>query len=68
MAAMALTLSSSASFSNDMTSAPTMAAQDLSVITFRTVGFCLPCSVTMLAIWMTGSFSASGKCPCKASA
>ena len=52
--------------SKDMTSAPTMGAQDWSVSTLRTVAVSLPCSVTMLAIWITGSFSASGKCPCAA--
>ena len=48
-----------------MTSEPTMGAQVPSVITLRTSGLALPCSVTMLAIWITGSFSASGKQPCQ---
>ena len=42
-----------------------MGAQELSVITLRTMGLDCPCTVTMLAIWMTGSFSASGKHPCR---
>ena len=61
---MSITFRSSASLAKDMTSAPTMGAQESSVMTFFTVGLFLPCSVTMLAIWITGSFSASGKCPC----
>jgi len=57
--------SSSSSVLKDMTSEPTMGAQEPSVITLRTSGRSLPCSVTMLAIWITGSFSASGKQPCR---
>ena len=55
--------SRSVSFSKDMTSAPTMDAQDLRVWMFFTRGFFSPCTVSMLAIWMTGSCSASGKWP-----
>ena len=61
-------LSSSSSLVKDITSEPTMGAQVPSVITLRTSGLSLPCSVTMLAIWITGSFSASGKQPCQARA
>lgn len=57
-------LSRSSSLSKDMTSAPTMAAQLSRVMTLRTSGLLCPCTVTRLAIWITGSFSASGKCPC----
>ena len=62
-----LTLNSPVSSSNDMTSAPTMGAHFLRVMMLRTMGLLSPCTVTMLAIWITGSFSASGKQPCTAS-
>ena len=48
---------------NDMTSAPTIGEQELRVITLRTVGAASPWTVTMFAIWMTGSCSGSGKWP-----
>ena len=47
-----------------MTSAPMMEAQVLSVMMFFTTGEDCPCTVTRLAIWMTGSLSGSGKWPC----
>lgn len=46
-----------------MTCEPTTGAQVLSVKTFLMNGSCSPCLITMLAIWMTGSLSASGKTP-----
>ena len=57
-------LSRSPSRWNDMTSAPMMEAQVLSVMMFFTTGEDCPCTVTRLAIWMTGSLSGSGKWPC----
>ena len=47
-------LSRSPSRWNDMTSAPMMEAQVLSVMMFFTTGDDCPCTVTRLAIWMTG--------------
>jgi hypothetical protein len=41
----------SLSESKDMTLAPTIGEHDLRVITFRTTGFCSPCTVTRFAIW-----------------
>ncbi len=58
--------SMSPSRSKDMTSAPMMGAQVLSVMIFLTAGAACPCTVTRLAIWMTGSLSGSGKWPCSA--
>ena len=57
------TLRSSTSVANDMTSAPTIGEQELRVMTLRTVGTASPWTVTMFAIWMTGSCSGSGKWP-----
>lgn len=42
---------------------PTMLAQDWRVNTVRIKGSVSPCRCTMEAIWITGSFSASGKIP-----
>jgi hypothetical protein len=58
-------LSRSPSRWKDMTSAPMMEAQVLSVMMFFTTGEDCPCTVTRLAIWMTGSLSGSGKWPCR---
>ena len=55
--------SMSASFSNETTCAPEIDAHVSSVNTFLKTGAFSPCSVTWLAIWITGSFSASGKTP-----
>mmetsp|Transcript_34757 Transcript_34757/g.82380 ORF Transcript_34757/g.82380 Transcript_34757/m.82380 type:complete len:221 (+) Transcript_34757:2231-2893(+) len=51
------------SSSNECTSAPEIGAQVLRVKMFLTMGFFEPWTETQLAIWMTGSFSGSGKCP-----
>jgi hypothetical protein len=48
---------------NSSTWVPTMCEQVLRVKTLRMKGCSSPCRVTMLAIWMTGSISASGKIP-----
>ena len=41
-----------------------MEEQVLRVMMFLTAGSAWPCTLTRLAIWITESFSASGKCPC----
>mmetsp|Transcript_1223 Transcript_1223/g.3094 ORF Transcript_1223/g.3094 Transcript_1223/m.3094 type:complete len:206 (-) Transcript_1223:429-1046(-) len=56
-------MSISTSVSLEMTCAPTIGRHPLRVKTFWTMGDFSPYTVTALAIWMTGSFSASGKYP-----
>ena len=58
-----LTFSKSCSLWKDSTWEPTTGAQVLSVNTLRIKGSGSPCLITMLAIWITGSFSASGNTP-----
>ena len=57
------TFKSSPSFLYDNTCDPTTGEHELSVKTFLMKGSCSPCFCTMLAIWMTGSLSASGNIP-----
>ena len=49
--------------SKQITSEPAMLAHVSSVNTLRTNGLFCPCTCTMLAIWITGSFSGSGNIP-----
>ena len=58
-----LTLSISCSRGKERTCEPTTGAQVLSVKTLRKNGSLSPWRITMLAIWITGSLSASGKMP-----
>ncbi len=57
------TCSKSDSFWKGSTCEPTIDAHVFKVKTFRINGSFSPCLITMLAIWMTGSLSGSGKTP-----